>query len=73
MAIRKIALLKLNLYKINNTLKSKRLPPKSKNMKDVFTGVMSLLTVSLWYFSVLVFHSYVGLWAVTVLLGKVVW
>lgn len=31
------------MYKINNTLKSKHPPPKSKNMEDVFTGMMSFL------------------------------
>lgn len=31
-------MLKLNLYKINNTLKSKLSPQKLRNRKDVFTG-----------------------------------
>lgn len=31
-------MLKLNLYKINNTLKSKLPPPKLRNRKDVFIG-----------------------------------
>lgn len=31
------------MYKINNTIKSKHPPPKSKNMKYVFTDIMSFL------------------------------
>lgn len=36
-------MLKLNLYKINSTLKSKLSPPNLKNRKDVFTDMMSFL------------------------------